>query len=70
MIVKNQERIDSHNSMNNTAMIMSVIWGVSVLDAFALLPRLRPIPGAGVQSDLNLGTQQGRLTLSLSVAFK
>ncbi|MFC1529301.1 PEGA domain-containing protein [Gemmatimonadota bacterium] len=64
------ELIDSHDSMNNTAMIMSVIWGVSILDAFALLPRLRPIPGANIQSDLALGTQKGRLNLTLSVAFK
>ena len=56
--------------MNQMAMIMSAIWAVNVLDAFALMPHLRPIAGPGVQSNLDLGARSGRLTLTLSVAFK
>jgi len=65
---KHSELTESRDSMNSTAMIMSIIWGVNILDAFALMPRLRPV--AGLQSNLDLGTNNGRLTLTLSVAFK
>ncbi len=67
---KHIELTGSRDSMNSTAMIMSIIWGVNMLDAFALMPRLKPIAGAGIQSNLDLGTKNGRLTLTLSVAFK
>ena len=68
--MKYWELMDSHDRMKNMGMIMSIVWGVSVLDAFALLPRLRPIPGANIQSDLGVQSRNGRLTLTLSVAFK
>ena len=67
---KHIELTGSRDSMNSTSMIMSIIWGVNMLDAFALMPRLKPIAGAGIQSNLDLGTKNGRLTLTLSVAFK
>ena len=56
--------------MNSTAMIMTVVWAVNILDAVALMPKLRPIAAPGVQSDLSLGTHEGRLSLTLSLSFK
>ncbi|MFC1628845.1 PEGA domain-containing protein [Gemmatimonadota bacterium] len=60
----------SRDKMNSTAMIMTVVWAVNILDAVALMPKLRPIAAPGVQSDLSLGTREGRLSLTLSLSFR
>ena len=62
--------IASRDKMNQTSMIMAVVWGINILDAIALMPRLRPIAAPGVQSDLSLGSHGGRLALTLSLSFK
>ena len=62
--------IASRDKMNQTSMIMAAVWAVNILDAVALMPKLRPIAAPGVQSDLSLGSREGRLSLTLSLSFK
>ena len=62
--------VESRDTMNQTAMIMTAIWAVNLLDAVALMPRLHPIATPGLQSNLSLGTREGRLSLTLSLSFK
>ena len=59
---------DSYDKMSSMASIMTIVYAVNVLDAFALMPRLRPF-GSGLQTDLDLGVHQGRLCFTLTLGF-
>ncbi len=66
---KYQEMRDSYDSMSSTAMIMTAVWAVNVLDAVALMPRLRPFAVGGTRGSIDLGPHQGRLALTFTLIF-
>jgi TM2 domain-containing membrane protein YozV len=67
---KYAELTSSRDKMMSSATLMTVVWVAGILDAYALMPRLRPIGGPNVTTDLGLSTRGRRLNLSLTVSFR
>jgi TolB-like protein len=67
---KHGELISSHDQMTGSALIMTAIWALNILDAYFLMPRLRPIEGPNVTGELDLGVRERRLVMTFTVNFR
>ncbi len=67
---KHGELTSSHDKMMGSATLMTAVWALNILDAYFLMPRLRPFGGPNVSGDLDFGVRRQRLTLTLSVNFR
>jgi TM2 domain-containing membrane protein YozV len=67
---KYRELTSSRDKLTTSATLMMAVWAVGILEAYTLMPRLRPIGGPDVATDLGLSTRGRRLNLTLTVTFR
>jgi hypothetical protein len=67
---KHGELTSSHDKMMGSATLMTAVWALNILDAYFLMPRLRPFGGPNVSGDLDFGVRDRRLALTFTVNFR
>jgi TolB-like protein len=67
---KHGELTSSHDKMMGSATLMTAVWALNILDAYFLMPRLRPFGGPNVTGELDLGVRERRLALTFTVNFR
>ena len=69
MDVKHLEVQESHDKLGTAVAIVGGVWLLNIIDASLLMPRLRRVSGSSPAPEIDLGSRNGRLTLSLRVHF-
>jgi hypothetical protein len=69
MNTKYEEVQDNQSKLGTVIGIVGGVWLFNIIDASLLMPRLRSVSRDSPAPEIDLGTRNGRLTLSLRIEF-